>query len=434
MGKDKRLDSASDAKFYVDTILQNKHAKSISLAGNTIGIEAAEVIGPALAKLDDIRYLDLHDIFVSRVVEVLRPALVHLLKGVSSKPRLRRVDLSDNAFGTRAAHDLKELLNNQAVIELILNNNGLGTDGANVIVNHILADKKLNLRRLLVGRNRLEDGGATHIARAVAQLPTLIELRMPSNSIRSAGLKAIADALHNCVAIEILDVSDNNMNREALAAMIDVLPKLTNLRVINFGDTQIGDIGCVKICAIIGEKMTHLEELYLSFNDISENGAAAIAKAIQGKKNLRYLDLDGNAISRKALAKIKDVLKEMKKSEVLAPMDENEFSDDDDDDEDDDASGSRANVVGVEIPQQANNHRIVIHHSYHLHDDDIFGPLPSLDTATSAAAPAAAAAGIDLVAEVNQLKQEVSDLRSIINKMQSEIDQLKRGSTLIPKK
>ena len=70
-------------------------------------------------------------------MEEIPPALFHLAQGLTdSGARIRKLDLSDNAFGPNGARGVRPILESLACLELeeiLLNNCGLGVAGGKII-------------------------------------------------------------------------------------------------------------------------------------------------------------------------------------------------------------------------------------------------------------------------------------------------------------
>lgn len=92
-----------------------------------------------------------------------------------AKAQLTELDLSDNAFGPIGVSGLANLLSSPSCYqlqELKLNNNGLGISGGKMLAEALLRchknstkkGKSFALKLLVIGRNRLENEGATALA------------------------------------------------------------------------------------------------------------------------------------------------------------------------------------------------------------------------------------------------------------------------------
>ncbi|KAJ7357719.1 Ran GTPase-activating protein 1 [Desmophyllum pertusum] len=81
-GKSFKLNSADDAVEVVNAIKASKDVQALCLEGNTIGVEAAEAIGGALAARPEFERALWSDIFTGRLRSEIPLALGHLSDGV----------------------------------------------------------------------------------------------------------------------------------------------------------------------------------------------------------------------------------------------------------------------------------------------------------------------------------------------------------------
>jgi len=107
-----------------------------------------------------------------------------------------------------------------------------------------------------------------------------------------------------------------------------------------------------------------LEELDLTYNEISDAGAIALAKALSGKLKLKKLELNGNKLKSEGIEAIKAMLERNQLKSALGSLSENdeedeeeeggdgeesdeEASDEDKDDEDTDAVTKKVEKLKV---------------------------------------------------------------------------------------
>lgn len=77
-GQGLKLISAADAKGVVDKINSTRNFTTLTFSGNTVGIDAAEVIGKALENHSELKYAHWKDMFTGRMKSEIAPALKHL--------------------------------------------------------------------------------------------------------------------------------------------------------------------------------------------------------------------------------------------------------------------------------------------------------------------------------------------------------------------
>ena len=190
-----------------------------------------------------------------------------------------------------------------------LNNNGLGPAGGNVIANALLESANLskmegkpsNLRTVICGRNRLEDGSASAWAEALAAHGTLREVRMPQNGIRVEGITALAKGLAKCPSLTHIDLQDNTFTAEGdesgVKAWAEALSSWPELHTLNFSDCMLSGDGEVPLIiqALASGSNPKLHTLQLQNNNLETQTFALLAKNISTHLlSVRSLELQWN--------------------------------------------------------------------------------------------------------------------------------------------
>ncbi|KAJ1525349.1 hypothetical protein ONE63_010167 [Megalurothrips usitatus] len=355
-GKGLKLNSADDANIVVEAISKCTTGLTfLNLEGNTLGVEASEVIAKALESHPELERALWKDMFTGRMKTEIPKALEFLGQGLmTAQARLAELDLSDNAFGPIGVEGLATLLRSPPCYylkELRLNNNGLGISGGKLLAKSLLECHKnskeagvggLGLKVFIAGRNRLENEGATALAEVFKALGTLEEVAMPQNGIYHVGITALSEGLRQNPNLRILNLNDNTLTAKGAAAISKALLFLPGLKSLNFGDCLLKTKGAQFIAEALTEKHNQLEEVYLSCNEIGLLGGMAIVNALANKKNLKKIDLDGNQFGDDGCEQIQDVLKKAGHQEKILTLEDDEGVDDEesgegtDEDEDDD--------------------------------------------------------------------------------------------------
>ena len=203
------------------------------------------------------------------------------------------------------------LTHNRSFQILRLNNNGLGPAGGQVIANALLASAKLskaegkksNLRTVICGRNRLENGSASEWAEAFAEHGTLVEVRMVQNGIRMEGITALARGLAKCHGIEYIDLQDNTFTIDGeltgVEAWAEALASWPKLHTLNLSDCVLSAEGEVPeiINALSLGSNPNLHTLQLQNNNLETRTFEVLAGAIsKGLESLKTLELQWNDV------------------------------------------------------------------------------------------------------------------------------------------
>jgi len=204
------------------------------------------------------------------------------------------------------------LKNNHSVQILKLNNNGLGPEGGQVIANALSESaatlksegKKSNLRVIVCGRNRLENGSAPAWADALAAHGTLEEVRVPQNGIRMEGIVALARGLVQNPSLRHIDLQDNTFTSDGGLDGVDVwaqsLRSWPQLQVLNLSDCFLSTEGEVpKVLEVLVQGSNpELHTLHLQNNNLETTSFDLLAQNIGDHlQKLLILELQWNDIS-----------------------------------------------------------------------------------------------------------------------------------------
>ena len=303
-GKGLKLDIEDDIKSHVELLSSSTTLTHIDLSGNTFGVGACAALAPLLSKQKNLISIDLHDIFTSRLLEEIPPALSSLLTALLECPKLHTVDLSDNAFGLKTKDPLIDFLSKHVPLRnLILNNNGMGPIAGASIADALstLASKKTSsnppLESIVCGRNRLENGSMSSWAKAYQAHNKIKSVKMTQNGIRQEGIShLLREGLSHCKSLEVLDMQDNTFTIKGATALSEILPQWPLLAELGVGDDLLGGNGSVKVFDTLAKgKNAKVEVLRLQYNDITSRGVQALLFAAkEGLPELRRVELNGN--------------------------------------------------------------------------------------------------------------------------------------------
>ncbi|XP_023252951.1 ran GTPase-activating protein 1 isoform X2 [Seriola lalandi dorsalis] len=365
-GQGRKLNDAQSVEEMVKEIQDFEGLKALRLEGNTVGVEAAQAIAKALETKSEFKRCYWSDMFTGRLRSEIPPALNSLGDALMlAGARLTVLDLSDNAFGPDGVKGIENLLRSTACYtlqELRLNNCGMGIGGGKILAASLIQCHKkssaestpLSLRVFVAGRNRLENDGATALAQAFQLMGSLEEVHMPQNGINHPGVTALATAMQHNTGLRILNLNDNTFTERGAIAMAQALKHLRSIQVINFGDCLVRPAGAKAIAETVSEGLPILKELNLSFGEITEDAALAVAQAVKDKDQLEKLDLNGNSLGDDGCKALKDAMEGMNMAELLGSLsdDEGEPEDDDEDEDEDEEEDDDEDVDEEEIEEE----------------------------------------------------------------------------------
>lgn len=208
---------------------------------------------------------------------------------MKDKTSLVEINLSDNAFGGRSVDPIVPfLVNNRSFQIFRLNNNGLGPAGGAVIADALFESaqrskkegKPSNLRTVICGRNRLEDGSADHWSKAFAAHAGLVEIRMPQNGIRPDGIASLIRGIAACKNLKHLDLQDNTFSEIGSETMTQELRAWPELETLNLSDCHLVEEGNASdvVETLSGGSNPKLQLLQLQNNNLDTQSFAYLAE------------------------------------------------------------------------------------------------------------------------------------------------------------
>jgi Ran GTPase-activating protein 1 len=310
-GKGLKLNTAEEIEAEIKPLFENTDYTEVRLGGNTYGVSASERLASALAAQKNLQIAELADIFTSRLLPEIPPALTSLLNALLEISSLHTVNLSDNAFGLNTQAPLVDFLSRHVPLRhLILNNNGLGPAAGTYVADALtkLAERKEEARKegkdvallesVVCGRNRLENGSMPGWVRAYqAHAEGMRSVKMTQNGIRQEGISLLMrEGLRHASGIEVIDLQDNTFTVMGSTALADVLAGWPSLRDLGVGDCLLSARGGIKLAEALAERKNEkLQALRLQYNEITADGVKLFLHAARsGLPSLRRIELNGN--------------------------------------------------------------------------------------------------------------------------------------------
>lgn len=381
-GQGLKLTTAEDIAPHIQALQSNDAVEEVRFLGNTLGIGASEALAKVLESKTSLQIANLADIFTSRLLSEIPPALSHLLTALLALPNLHTVDLSDNAFGLNTVAPLVDFLSQHTPLRyLYLNNNGLGPAAGVLVADALtaLAAKKDAARKagkqvpdlelVICGRNRLENGSMAAWAKAYAANTGVKTIKMTQNGIRQEGIShLITNGIAHLSKLDTLDLQDNTFTAMGATALSSVVGNWTELRELGVGDCLLSGRGGVALAAALDKgNNKKIQVLRLQFNDINAKGLAGLASASSTSlPALRRVELNGNKFGEEdpSISKLRDVLDARKEESGeheddeeywgLDELDELESEDEDEEESDVEKQGDDDDdKEGVEVEERA---------------------------------------------------------------------------------
>ena len=297
-------------KVVLDLEKNSEKITELDLSKHSISIKCSEIISNSIAKLKNLSKVIYRDLFISRTVEDLPISLKHLMSALSNK-KITYLDLSDNAFGPRTLHSYDFFLKESDSLEYLeIENCGLGPEGSEQLAEVLLSNDKMKLKKLTINRNRLENKGASSMAKVFNKMKSFEHIEMFQNGIKKEGMLDVISSLKENANLKELRINDNWLKDDVAKEFAIVAKSLTKLKILDISDLMIGNSNSVEIFKSLSQ-LNEIEEIYCNYNEIEKkNSQNEILTIIAGMKSLKIIELKGNEIKKKLVKKFKEQLKD----------------------------------------------------------------------------------------------------------------------------
>ena len=153
--------------------------------------------------------------------------------------QLKKLDLSETEVGDVGLAALRSLLSSMTTLKTLnmmsRNIARMSTQGWVSFFNTI-QDSNLDLVKLDVGGNNIDDDGLQLLIRAASRMSSLKHLHLGSNPVTLAGWQALSDYLQSPnFALKTLDLIYANINDDTVVALTSALANNETLRQLDFG-------------------------------------------------------------------------------------------------------------------------------------------------------------------------------------------------------
>ncbi|SCV01263.1 LANO_0F10924g1_1 [Lachancea nothofagi CBS 11611] len=360
-----KLTSAEDIEPILENLAKVTKVTKLDFSGNTIGIEASRALSKFISDnasvKDHLLEINFADLYTSRLVDEVVESLTIFVPVWLQCPKLSIVNLSDNAFGLRTIDSLESYISQAAQLQhLILSNNGMGPFAGERIGKALykLAQLKKSqgksmLETFICGRNRLENGSATHLALGLkAHGSGLKTVRLYQNGIRPQGVAVLIKyGLYYNTNLQVLDLQDNTFTTSASLILAEILPVWRESLVeLNVNDCLLKGPGSDAVIKVLTQyKFNNLHRLKLQYNELTqETFESSLLPALQSENlpALKFLELNGNRLEEDS-----DALNELEESfdgevDELDDLEEIE-SDEEEEEEEEDGEGTNEELMSA---------------------------------------------------------------------------------------
>lgn len=235
------------------------------------------------------------------------PKCIRLLMKFLPTQSLRHLDLSWNGLNEELIVPLgRNCLKQLSLLQsLRLSGNPIGPQGLQVL----LQEGQLGRIPLVdLWECDIADDGAALLGQAMAQGTTKFQrLVLHMNGIGNVGIQALALGIMSCPSLTDLDLYCNNIDHEGIQVLAPALP-YSNIERLNLRANQIGPCGA-KSLAMVLKDTPALRKLLLCHNGIGDEGAGYLASALAGKHardpNIPWLEELSLSFNELSIASVK---------------------------------------------------------------------------------------------------------------------------------
>ena len=331
------------AKAMAIALHENQTLQTLNISSNDIQVDGAKAMAEALHDSKALQYFDISN------NNILDNGVIAISECIKKNSKLQELVISGNNISSKGAKQIAEAVKiNTTLRNLDISNNKTSNDGVKFIsdcLKHNCTLKELNL-----SENEITNEGVIELSEAIRMNLTLLKLNISKNWITIDGILKFLETINNgkCI-IQSLKITDNNVTKSGLIKIEQSIKKLSFPLEVFASWNEIKDentailkstIKCLSynghndsiecsdikedewplhnisnieyrtaiLCDCLKEDNT-LQELNLTWNNITNEGAKKIAEAIQVTKTLQILSLNRKEISDNGAAAISDSLK-----------------------------------------------------------------------------------------------------------------------------
>lgn len=269
------------------------HRTLRALALDRCDLSAATVasLGDALERSKSLRELSLSD------SPSFRRGAERFFQGLERNTSLLDLALDRCAMGAACTRAAMRAVSRQGRLKrLSLANNELLDDGAAVVA-AMLARKTCSLLYLNLESNGILGPGGIALAEAIGRNASLTALKLSENSCGvPAAAKALAAGLGANKSLRHLELRWWSLSGGSLAALGRAVGAHPALEALDLSFNDVGDAGARAMAAALEQTggCATLRTLKMSDCSVGAGGARAFAKALRANTALRLLDLGGN--------------------------------------------------------------------------------------------------------------------------------------------
>ena len=256
----------------------------------------------------------------------------YIAKLLKANNILRKLNLAENSIQRGKKDGLVELVTALSTTDSLLTDLNISSCSITITedTGPTIADmlrKNKSLKRLQMSFNdNIKDLGISHISHGLAFNSTLTVLKLDKTGLTSKAMRDLGNALAHNTALVSLHMSWNQIGDDGVSFIVEAISSNsnTNLRDLRLCCCGITATGAKGLSVLIS--CTRLKVLYLSMNNVADDGAEFIANALTQNGHLSVLYLRNANVADRGVKALSSALQMNKTSLQVLDLQENNIT------------------------------------------------------------------------------------------------------------
>ena len=256
--------TSNGAKKIATAIRVNTTLEKLDLSCNSISNDGVSFISDGLKNNNSLQELN-----ISRN-EITGEGAQYIAEAILVNTTLEKINLSCNAISDDGTAAISYSLQfNNSLQELNMSKNEITSEGVKKITEVIQVNT--TLKHLDLSINKIVDDGADFISDGLQFNTSLQELNISHIYITNKGIKEITEAIEINSTLQNINISKNLISPEGLLYFMEAVKNNCTLQVVNITHNNVTRSGFTSIKQCI-ENLQHPIQTYASWNEINESG------------------------------------------------------------------------------------------------------------------------------------------------------------------
>ena len=236
--------------------------------------------------------------FIPTSGSTVRDVMEPFFRGLSSNKSIQEIYFSGvDLLGGEVFTVLGSFFrDNHNLTAININNCDFGDEGCRLFALALGSSTHKSLKEVDLRNNNISEEGMVDIITSLSMFPHLEHLDLDGNRLHKNGCMALSTLLR-CSATELqyLYISNNEINDEGIEALVPALKNCCRLQSLNICENpSITTRGWQSLATILEAPNFKLERLDISSNNVDDEAVASFVNALTRNHMMNTLDLDNN--------------------------------------------------------------------------------------------------------------------------------------------